>query len=441
MNKRHTNRNEQNRRRFLQTTAAAGAGYWVAGDVQLARSKSPNQQIQFACIGVDGKGSSDSAAAGNHGQVVAICDVDERKLKKRKTGEAFRESKEYFDYRTMLDEMGSKIDAVTISTPDHNHAPAAAIALKMKKHCFVQKPLTHSIYEARMLGALARKAGVATQMGNQGTAHDGLRKAAAIIQSGALGTPKEVHIWTNRPVWPQGIERPTETPSVPKYIHWEQWLGPAPSRPYHAAYHPFKWRGWWDFGTGALGDMACHTVNMPFMGLNLANPTSVSAESSGHNRETYPAWSVIHFQFPASSDRPALPMTWYDGGKRVPSSLLEGEEPAGSGALIVGDKGKLYSPGDYGGSWKLMGIDEPKDIEFVRSPGHFTEWANAISNGTQSVSNFPDYAGPLTETILLGNLAVWSGKPVAWDAENMTATNAPELKPIVNREYRDGYSL
>lgn len=441
--------NTQNRRRFIKTgTAAMGVGYWAAGGVQFARSQSPNEQIQFACIGVDGKGGSDSADAGKHGKVVAICDVDERKIKKRKTNEAFKESKEFFDYRTMLDEMDDKIDAVTVSIPDHNHAPAAAIALKKKKHCFVQKPMTHSIHEARVLGNLAREAGVTTQMGNQGTASDGLRRAAAIIKSGALGTPQEVHIWTNRPVWPQGIDRPTETPAVPSYMHWEQWLGPAPYRPYHPAYHPFKWRGWWDFGTGALGDMACHTVNLPYMGLNLSNPTSVEAVTSGHNKETYPAWSVIEFAFPSNGDRPAIPMTWYDGAAHLrddieggPTDLLPDEELANSGALVVGDKGKLYSWGDYGNNWKVIGIDEPKDVEFVKSPGHFTEWADAIRAGSQSTSNFPDYAGPLTETILLGNLAVWSGKKVLWDAKNIKATNAPELASFVKNEYREGYSL
>ena len=432
---------KQNRRRFIQTSAAVGASYWVAGGVQPARSEAKNEQIQFACIGVDGKGSSDSADAGRLGEVVAICDVDQRKLLKRAADPRFKNAKQFFDYRTMLDEMGDKIDAVTISTPDHNHAPAGVMAMRMGKHCFCQKPMTHSIYEARVMSELAREQGVATQMGNQGTSTDGLRKAAAIIKSGALGTVSEVHIWTNRPVWPQGIERPTEEPPVPSYLHWEQWLGPAPYRPYHEAYHPFKWRGWWDFGTGALGDMACHTVNMPFMGLNLRDPISVEAETSGHNNETYPAWSVINFEFPAIGDRSALTMVWYDGGKRLDVSLLEGEEPNASGALVIGDKGKLYSWGDYGDNWKLIGLDEPADIEFPRSPGHFDEWVRAIEGGEPAMSNFPNYAGPLTETILLGNLAVWSGKKVDWDAKNLKATNAPELDSFVKREYRDGYSL
>jgi predicted dehydrogenase len=432
---------KQNRRRFIKTSAAVGAGYWVAGGVQPARSESKNEKVQFACIGVDGKGSSDSADAARLGEVVAICDVDERKLNKRAADPRFKNAKKFFDYRTMLDEMGDSFDAVTISTPDHNHAAAGVIAMRMGKHCFCQKPMTHSIYEARVMSELAREKGVATQMGNHGTSFDGLRKAAAVIKSGALGTAKEVHIWTNRPVWPQGIERPTEEPPVPSYLHWEQWLGPAPYRPYHEAYHPFKWRGWWDFGTGALGDMACHTVNMPFMGLNLRDPVSVEAETSGHNNETYPAWCVINFEFPKIGDRSALKMVWYDGGKRPDVSLLEGEEPKASGALVVGDKGKLYSWGDYGENWKVIGVDEPTDIEYPKSPGHFDEWVRAIEGGDPAMSNFPNYAGPLTETILLGNLAVWSGKKVEWDAKNLKATNSPELDSFVKTEYRDGYSL
>ncbi len=429
------------RRRFMQTSAAAlGTGYWVAGGIESSKAEeSKNEKIQYACIGVDGKGSSDSADAGRTGEVVAICDIDERKL--AKASGRFKNAKKFFDYRTMLDEMGDKIDAVTISTPDHNHAPAGAMAMKSGKHCFIQKPMTHSIHEARVLTEIAREKGIATMMGNQGTATDGLRKAAAIIKSGTLGTVKEVHVWTNRPVWPQGIDRPTEEPPVPGYLHWEQWIGPAPYRPYHEAYHPFKWRGWWDFGTGALGDMACHTVNMPFMGLNLRDPTSVEAKTSPHNKETYPSWSLIDFEFPQIGDRPALTMKWYDGGERPPAELFQGEKPSNSGSLVIGEKGTLYSFGDYGEHWKLKGVDEPANIEFVKSPGHFDEWVRAIKGGAPAMSNFVDYAGPLTETILLGNLAVWSGKKVEWDAKNLKATNAPELDSFVKREYRDGYSL
>lgn len=426
------------RRKFMQTTAVIGAGYWIGGSANPLRAQSPNQRVNFASIGVDGKGQSDSGDAGRLGQMVAICDIDDRKLEKAKVTR-FKEAKTFFDFRTMLEEMGDKIDAVTVSTPDHTHAVAAAMALRMGKHCFVQKPLTHTIYEARVLSELAAEKKVATQMGNQGTAGSRLRKGAAIMKSGALGTIKEVHVWTNRPVWPQGLERPAGTP-VPGYLHWNEWLGPAPERPYNEAYHPFKWRGFWDFGTGALGDMACHTVNMPFMGLNLRDPVSVEAKTSGHNQETYPAWSHITFEFPELGGRPALKMYWYDGGQKVDPKLLDGEKLSDSGSLVIGEKGKIMSTDDYGGEWKLLGMKEP-DVDYVESPGHFEEFVRAIQGGEPAMSNFPNYAGPLTETILLGNLAVWSGKKVEWDAKNMKATNAPELDKIVKSEYREGYSL
>jgi predicted dehydrogenase len=430
---------KHNRRDFLRTSAAAGVGYWVASGVSPAHSQSPNERIQFASIGVGGKGASDSADAERHGAMVAICDVDQRMLSKAKT--RFKDAREFVDFRQMLDQMGDKIDAVTVSTPDHNHAAASVMAMKMGKHCFCQKPLTHSLYEARVMAQVASETKVATQMGNQGTAEEGLRKAAAVIQAGALGTVNEVHVWTNRPIWPQGIQRPTDTPPVPSYLAWDEWLGPAPERPYHAAYHPFKWRGWWDFGTGALGDMACHTLNMPYMALDLRDPISVEAQSSGHNNETYPGWSVITYEFAARGSRPALVMTWYDGGKLPSNDLLDGRRPSSSGALVIGERGKLYSPGDYADKYELLGgVEEPK-VEYTKSPGHFEEWVRAIKGEGPAVSNFADYAGPLTETVLLGNLAVWSGRKVYWDAENLKATGAPDLDAIIHREYREGYSL
>ena len=429
------------RRTFLKSSAAAGVGYWAAGGVAKAQSTSPNEQIQFACVGVGGKGQSDSADAGRNGKVVAICDVDDNTLKR--AGLRFREAKAYNDFRRMFEEMGDKVDAVTVSTPDHNHAVAAVMAMNMDKHCFCQKPLSHSIYEARVMGDLARERGVATMMGNQGTALDSLRKASAVVQSGVLGNIKEVHVWTNRPVWPQGTGRPAEVRGVPNHIHWHEWLGPAPSRPYHEAYHPFKWRGFWDFGTGALGDMACHTLNMPFDALNLRDPLAVTAQTAGHNKETYPGWSIIDFEFPGNEKRGALTLTWYDGGKRPDPKLLGGEKPVASGALIIGDEGTLYATGDYADDYRLLdGLEEPT-VEFEKSPGHFTEWVNAIKGEKPATSNFPDYAGPLTETILLGNLAVWvgDGKRVEWDAKELKCTNMPELASIVKREYRPGYSV
>lgn len=464
---------KSNRRKFMQTTAASGVGFWVAAGLRAEESKSPNEKIRIACVGIDGKGASDSEDAGRHGDVVAICDVDDIKL--NAAAKKFEYAKKYNDFRKMFDEMGSSIDAVTVSTPDHCHAVIAAMAMSLGKHCFCQKPLTHSIWEARRLGDIAREKKVATQMGNQGTAADSLRRAASIISSGALGNVKEVHVWTNRPIWPQGGGRP-EPSEVKQGLHWEEWLGPAPYRPYGAGYHPFAWRGWWDFGTGALGDMACHTVNMPYMALALRDPISVQARTSGHNRDSYPKWSTIDFQFPANDKRPAVKMTWYDGGdagEKPPKHLFgganptastclvigdkqayakefeAGRHPASSGCLVIGDKGSLYAPGDYAERQIILtgGISDP-NVDFVRSPGHFQEWILAIRGGEAARSNFPNYAGPLTETILLGNLAVWAapdagqmGKKIEWNAKELVATNAPEVAKVVRPDYREGYHV
>ena len=436
-----------NRRQFLQTSAAMGIGYWAAGGVRAQESQSPNERIAMASVGVGGKGSSDSADAARRGDMVAICDVDKNRL--AAAAKKFPGAKRYTDFRKMLDEMGKSIDAVTVSTPDHCHAPAALKAMRMGKHAFVQKPLTHSIYEARLMGRVAKQMKVATQMGNQGTAGSGLRKAAAMMKAGRLGTPKEVVVWSNRPIWPQGGERPPAK-DPPPHLEWDLWIGPAPYREYHDSLHPFAWRGWWDFGTGALGDMACHTVNMPYMGLDLFDPTSVQATTSGHNRDSYPKWSVIHFEFPATDWRPAVKFTWMDGGKRPDPEILDGDKPGGSGCVVIGTKGKLYSGNDYGGISKLYGDvdDSDEGLEYPKSPGHFQEWVDAIRGGPPAMSNFADYAGGLTETILLGNLAVWvanepetQGRKVEWDAKNMKVKNIEGLETIVKPVYRKGYVL
>jgi predicted dehydrogenase len=433
-----------NRRRFLQTSAVTGVGFWVAGGVRAQESKSPNEKIAMASIGLGGKGSSDSSDAGSSGQMVAICDIDEGTLN---AGEKrFPGAKKYTDFRKMLDEMGKSIDAVTVSTPDHTHAPAALMAMRMGKHCFCQKPLTHTIYEARLMAQVAREKKVATQMGNQGTATPSLRKAAAIIKSGVLGSVKEVHVWTNRPIWPQGGDRPKPS-ECPKHVNWDLWIGPAAMRPYGIGYHPFSWRGWWDFGTGALGDMACHTVNMPYMALNLRDPVSMQAECSGHNKDSYPKWSKIVFDYPALGDRAPVKLFWYDGGKRPEKELIGDKKMEASGCLVIGEKGRLYCPGDYCERelFLLDGLQMP-EVKIVESPGHFQEWVRAIKGGDPAVSNFQDYAGGLTETILLGNLAVWvaasgKGDKVEWDSKNLKSTNIQGLEAIIKPTYRPGYTL
>ncbi|MFN3648972.1 MAG: Gfo/Idh/MocA family protein [Armatimonadota bacterium] len=429
----------RSRRDFLKTTTAAGLGILAAEQGAWAQAKSANEKINFAAIGVGGKGESDTADAARSGNLVAICDVDENIL--NRAAQKYPNARKYTDFRKMLEEMGKSIDAVTVSTPDHTHAPAAAMAMKMGKHCFCQKPLTHDIYEARTLGELARQHKVATQMGNQGTASGDLRKNAALIRAGILGPVREVHVWTNRPIWEQGVPRPqAETP--PTTVHWDEWLGPAPERPYGKGYHTFGWRGWWDFGTGALGDMACHTMNMPFMALDLRHPISVQAETSGHNQDSYPKWSVIGYEFPATEARPALTLFWYDGGKMPSADLLEGQKQESSGALVIGEKGKLYSPGDSGNNRVLLGGVRDVEVSYPQSPGHFEEWVRAIRGGEPAMSNFPGYASPMTETVLLGNLAVWAnGKKVEWDAKNLKATNAPEVAHVIRKPYRKGWEL
>jgi predicted dehydrogenase len=460
-----------NRREFVKSTAALGAGAWVAGGISIKPSISALEEIRFGCIGVGGKGASDSTDAGNHGKVVAMCDIDDNTLNKKK--QEFKDAATYTDFRKMFDEMGDKIDAVTVSTPDHSHAVAALQALRANKAVYCQKPLTHSIEEARMLGDAAKKSGVVTQMGNQGTALSNLRESAALIRNGVVGDVKEVHVWTNRPVWPQSFGLKVKEGTQPKTVHWKEWIGPAKTRPYSAEIHPFKWRGFWDFGTGALGDMACHTLNMSYMALDLKFPTSVEAVSEKHDGNCYPASSKIVFEFPALDGRPALKMIWYDGGEKPSDELMadlpkqqkgKKERHFTSAALIVGDKGKFYSPGDYGGEPRATGLivdgeftrqrsitnpadgatpyEKFKNIEYVKSPGHFTEFAQAIKGEGKTVSEFVEYSGPLTETILLGNLAVWSGKRIDWNAKTMVAANADEAtQKMVRHDYQNGYTI
>ena len=445
------------RRRFLQAASLAGFGIVVAD----ARGRSPNDRLSFACIGVGGKGSSDTDHVAALGDVVALCDVDARRLAKK--AEALPEAKSYHDFRELLDALGPKLDAVVVSTPDHTHAAAAVAAMRLGKHVYCQKPLTHSPYEARLMRETAARMKVATQMGNQGTAHPGFRSGVERIRSGVLGPVREVHVWTNRPFtyWKQApdiVARPAETPPVPPHLAWDLWLGPAPARPYHPVYHPHDWRGWWDFGTGALGDMACHTTNLPFMALKLGLPSRVSAESGPVNPETYPAWATITYEFPARGDLPPVKLTWYEGardGKRnlPPVDLLGGAEPSSSGALLVGAEGSLFSPSDYGSEQVLLPVskfakeqpdtseEERKERDRRVDPDHKAEWVRAIRAGDPTIarSNF-DYAATLTETMLLGNIAVRLGRPIDYDGATGGAKD-PEATRYLRPEFRKGWRL
>jgi predicted dehydrogenase len=444
------------RREFFKYTAATGAGtYLVKGATASARSmrQSPNEKVRFACIGVGGKGDSDTHSAGNHGEVVALCDIDSEVLDKM--GKDYPNAKKYFDYRKMLEELGDKIDAVTVSTPDHTHAPASVMAMRMGKHCFCQKPLTWSIEEARLMRTLAAEKKLCTQMGNQGTAEDGFREGVELIRSGILGPIKDIYVWTNRPVWPQGLSRFKDTPGIPNKVRWTEFLGAAPDRPYHPDYQPFKWRGWLDFGTGALGDMACHTINIAAMALELFDPESVEVvDTSGIvDRETYPVWSIIRTRFGQRNGRGPLSLTWFDGGDNLPEEkrtykgLLHGETASGSGLLLVGEKGSFYSVNDYGAEHTLLPKDKFKEVAkpkptLPRSPGHFKEFVDAIKAGdpTKALSNF-DYASRLTETVLLGVVALKTGTAIEWDPAAMKARNVPSADQYIRRDYRKGFSI
>lgn len=430
------------RRTLLKGAAAGGFGLLVLGDSRTAFTYAANEKLDIAIIGCGGRGGGNiDGVAGEN--IVALCDADRGKA--MGAIDRFKDARFYHDFRIMLDKMGRGIDAVVISTPDHTHASPAAMAIRMGKHVYCEKPLTYSIKEARVLRDLARKHKVATQMGNQGTASGGLREAVEVLKSGAIGQVFEIHAWSNRPVWPQGIERPSDTPPVPADLDWDVWIGPAPYRPYHPAYHPFNWRGWHDFGCGAIGDMGCHTLNMPFMALNLVNPISVEAEGFGTAKETYPKQSIVRYSFAARGSLRPLRLTWYDGGLKPSPDVLDGRELPGSGVVLIGEKGRLFSPDDNGTSYELLPRDRFENYQkpaptLPRSPGHHAEWIEACKGGAPAMSNF-DYAAALTEMLLLGNLALLTGERIYFDAEKMRAINCPAADYWIDKPYRKGWTL
>jgi len=436
-----SNIGKHSRRRFLQQTATTGSavavGYWTSSAV--AESRLANDKLNIGCIGVGGKGEVDAAGVANE-NIVAICDVDENMLGKSAT--RYTKATRFVDFRRLLEQ--KDIDAVTVSTPDHTHAVASVMAMRLGKHVYCQKPLAHSIHEVRVMHQVARASKVATQMGNQGHSVDGSRQMVELIKAGVLGQVSEVHIWTDRPIWPQGISRPAGTPPVPSHLHWDLWLGPAKERPYHRAYHPFKWRGFWDFGTGALGDMGCHNMDIAFWALDLDYPTSIEAESTGVTTESAPSSSIVRYQFPAKGKRPPVKFTWYDGKNRPPAALVPGQKYGTNGSIIVGSEATLYVP-HYWGVGKIVPENRLVDFRAPRrsipvSPGHYQEWITACKGGPAALSNF-DYACQLSETVLLGNLALRTGKKIDWDRDNMRAKGVPEADQFIRPAYRSGWTL
>jgi predicted dehydrogenase len=413
--------------------------------------------VNIGCIGVGGKGSSDIRSVSSE-NIVALCDVDRRQMAEFLSSEhntpeqkvMYEKANKYQDFRVLLDKE-KNIDAITVSTPDHTHAVIAMSAIQRGKHVFVQKPLTHTIKEARLLAQAAKEAGIVSQMGNQGHAGEGGRLINEWIWDGALGDVREVHCWTNRPIWPQGIEAPKDTPSAPKELAWDIWLGPAPYRPYHPAYHPFSWRGWWDFGTGALGDMGAHILDHPFWALKLGHPVTVQASSTSFTKDSYPVAEVVTYEFPARGSRPPVILKWYDGGIMPPrpEELEDGRMmgDSGGGGLFVGDKGKLMFS-TYGRNPRIIPESKMREYQrpgktIPRSPGIHEEWVQAIKKGRKSSTDF-SYSGTLTEVMLLGNVAVATkGKntKLEWDGKNMKFKNLPKANEFLYTEYRKGWSL
>ena len=376
----------------------------------------------------------------NLANIYAICDVDLDYA--GKAIESYPKAKIYQDFRKMFD-AEKEIDAVVIATPDHTHAVIAMEAMRRGKHVFCQKPLTRTVFEARELARFSAETGVATQMGNQGHASEGARLIKEWLTDGAIGDVREVAVWTNRPIWPQGdIERPAEQVAVPEKLNWDLWLGPAPNKPYHPDVCHFNWRGWRDYGTGAVGDMGAHLIDHPFWALELGQPLTVQASSTAYSDDAYPLATVVTYEFPARGTRPPVKMTWMDGGLTPPrpDEMEPGRRmgTGGSGVLYYGDKGILMH-GDYGNGPRLvpetaMEAYQKPEPTLPRSPGIHEEWIEAIKNGAKSTTDF-SYAGPLTETMLLGNVAVFmkeKNTKLEWDAENMRFSNLEQANDLLH---------
>ena len=449
------------RRAFLTKAGAAAAslpmfralGDYGPGGVRKGRIVGGDEKVRVAAVGCGGKGESDIGNVGDQ-NVVALCDVDfNRALNSIKR---FPNAKRFKDFRQMLLEMDKEIDAVTVSTPDHMHYPAARMAIEMGKHVYVQKPLTHTVAEARELMLLARKHEVVSQMGNQGHAGEGTRLMKEWVQAGAIGQVRQVYVWTNRPIWPQGGKRPEGAKTPPETLDWNRWLGVAPERPYNDGYAPFAWRGWWDFGCGALGDMACHIMDAAYWALDLKYPDGFEAVQGGMTDEMAPNWSIVTYSFPARGSLPPVKLTWYEGKKDDgtpnipprPDCLEAGREMPRGGQMLVGEKGVIWDTSDYCQSPRL--IPETKMQEFTkaglppktlpRAPENnpHKEWIAGIKG--QLPYKLPgscfEHSCPLTETVLLGNLAIRTGRKIKWDPVKMECAGDPEATRLVRKMYR-----
>lgn len=448
------------RRKFLSTAGAAAAFTIVPNHVLgTAASRPASEKLNLAGIGIGGMGGGNLNACSSE-NIVALCDVDDKYA--AGTFGKYPQAKRYRDYRVMLDKEDRNIDAVVIATPDHTHAVIGMECIRRRKHVYLQKPLAHSIYEVRALTEAAREAKVQTQMGNQGRSADEMRILYEWIQDGAIGPVREVYAWSDRPVggdpWSDFpvMARPKERPPVPSTLDWDLWLGPAPYRPYHPVYCPTTWRGWWDFGTGALGDMGCHILDPAFYALKLGHPRRVEATTTHCDpevaAETYSRASIVRYEFPARGGMPPVKLTWFDGRLLPPRprELESGRRLPGNGALLIGEKGTIMH-GSHGASGVRI-IPEAKMRAYQRpvpslprvprgSAGHEQDWIRACKDGKPASSTF-DYGGPLTEMVLLGVLAMrLKDTPLEWDPEGLKATNCDEADPYIRPAFREGWTL
>ncbi len=442
------------RRDFLRATAAVAPFLIVPRAVVGGPGVvSPNSKLNIAGVGVGGQGGSDIQDVSSE-NIAALCDVDWNHA--AGLFKKFPGAKRYHDFREMIEKEKS-LDAVVVGTPDHTHAIVSMSALKAGKHVYCEKPLTRTVREARLLTLEARERKLATQMGNQGMAFEGNRLMTEWVNAGAIGVVREAHVWSDRPTrkgkapgwWAQGIERPKDTPPVPESLHWDLWLGPAPYRPYHPAYAHFRWRGWWDFGSGGLGDMGIHNLAPVFSTLELGAPSSVQASSTPVFPDSLPAASIVHYEFPARGALPPVKVHWYDGGMMPPRPEeldVDEELDREDGILLIGDKGKMLVEG-WGGHRPRL-LPQKRHDEFTRPPktlprsvGHHREWIEACKGGPAPRSHF-GFAGPLTEAVLLGTVCVrLGGQRLLWDSANLRVANAPEANNLLHYEYRKGWSL
>lgn len=435
-------RTSVSRRSWLRQATALGlAAPYLSSSLAFGRSAA--DKINIACIGVGGKGESDMLETSVGHNIVAVCDIDEQRLDK--AAQRFSGAKKYTDWRKLLEQ--KDIDAVTVSTPDHTHAPASLVAMALGKHVYTQKPLTHSVHEARQLTRAAAKFKVVTQMGIQHHASSRLKIAVRTIQDGVIGKVREVHTWTDRPgnYWKQGLERPAKSDTPPAHVHWDQWLGVAQARPYvSATYHPFHWRGWWDFGTGALGDMGCHILDPVVNALQLGPPRTVSAEGPAPQAESGPVWCNVHWEFPGTKfTTDSVAVHWYEAGKQPPREIFKAPadwKGSPNGVLYVGEKGNLFV--GFPEAAELFPRETFADTKLpaIADHNHYTQWTDAILGKTQTSCPF-SYSGPLTETVLLGNVAYRSGQKLQWDSQKLEAVNAPSANQFIRREYRKGWEV